>query len=149
MIDKKPSLIVKCKNTEDVISAVNYARDNNIEVLIKSGGHNGAGLYLVEDGVVIDLSEMKRFDIEVQSKTIRVDPGFTFAEIGEITSKHGLYLPFGINGTTGISGLTLGGGLSYLSRKGGLIIDNLLECSVVLANGNVVTTNEDSHPDLF
>ncbi len=149
MIDKKPSLIVICKNTEDVVNAVNYARKNNLEVSIKGGGHNGAGLSLVDDGLVIDLSEMKGYDIDAQAKTIRVDPGFTLAEIGIITSEHGLYLPFGINGTTGISGLTLGGGLGYLSRKGGLTIDNLSECKVVLANGDVVTANEDSHPDLF
>ncbi|MBR9757376.1 MAG: FAD-binding oxidoreductase [Algicola sp.] len=149
MIDKKPALIVKCSNTDDVVNAVNYARENNIEVSIKSGGHNGAGLALVDDGLVIDLSEMKAFDIDPNAKTIRVDPGFTLGEIGEITQEHGLYLPFGINGTTGISGLTLGGGLGYLSRKGGLTIDNLLECEVVLANGDVVTANKNSHPDLF
>ena len=149
MIDKKPALIVKCKNTHDVINAVNYTRDNDIEVSIKSGGHNGAGLALVDDGLVIDLSEMKDFNMDPEAKTIRVDAGFTLAEIGEITSRHGLYLPFGINGTTGISGLTLGGGLGYLSRKGGLTIDNLLECKIILVNGDLVTANKESHPDLF
>lgn len=149
MIDKKPALIVKCRSKTDVVNGVNYARDSAMELSIKSGGHNGAGLSLVEDGLVIDLSEMKDFDINPKEETIRVGPGFTLAEIGEITTEHGLYLPFGVNGTTGISGLTLGGGLGYLSRKGGLTIDNLLECEVVLANGDLVSANSNSHADLF
>ncbi len=149
MIDKKPSIIVKCRNEEDVIEAVNFARKNDLEVSIRSGGHNGAGLALVDDGLVIDLSKMKDYDMDAENKTLRIGPGFTLKEIDAITHEHGLALPFGVNGTTGISGLTLGGGIGYLSRKGGLTIDNLLECKVVLASGEVVVTNKDQNSDLF
>ena len=149
MIDKKPSIIVKCKDEDDVVDTVNFARKNNLEVSIRSGGHNGAGLALVENGLVIDLSEMKSYDIEPEKHRLRIDPGFTLKEIDAITHGHGLALPFGINGTTGISGLTLGGGIGYLSRIGGLTIDNLLECRLVLASGKVVNANENENSDLF
>ncbi|MFD1161736.1 FAD-binding oxidoreductase [Hwangdonia seohaensis] len=149
MIDKKPAVIVKCKNEQDVVNAVNYARDHNIEVSIKSGGHNGAGLALVDDGLVIDLSEMKAININPQSKTAVIQSGNTLADVDAATHEYGLALPSGIIGTTGIGGITLGGGIGYLSRKGGLSIDNLLECEVVLATGEVVTANKNSHPDLF
>ncbi|WP_418602412.1 FAD-binding oxidoreductase [Hwangdonia sp.] len=149
MIDKKPAVIVKCKNEQDVVNAVNYARDHNIEVSIKSGGHNGAGLALVNDGLVIDLSEMKAININPQSKTAVIQSGNTLADVDAATHEYGLALPSGIIGTTGIGGITLGGGIGYLSRKGGLSIDNLLECEVVLATGEVVTANKNSHPDLF
>ncbi len=149
MIDKKPAIIVKCKTTEDVVNAVNYARDNNIETSIRSGGHNGAGLALVDDGLVIDLSEMKAININPQSKTAVIQSGNTLADVDAATHEYGLALPSGIIGTTGIGGITLGGGIGYLSRKGGLSIDNLLECEVVLATGEVVTANKNSHPDLF
>lgn len=149
MIDKRPALIVKCRNTNDVVSAVNYARENNIEVSIRSGGHNGAGLALVDNGLVIDLSEMKGIKIDALEKTAIVESGNTLGDIDAATHEYGLALPSGIIGTTGIGGITLGGGLGYLSRKGGLTIDNLLECEVVLSSGEVVISNKDSHPDLF
>ncbi len=149
MIDKKPAAIVMCRTKQDVVKAVNHARENGIETSIRSGGHNGAGLALVEDGMVIDVSEMKKIDIDPSAKTAEIQPGCLLKEIDAATSEHGLALPSGIIGTTGIGGLTLGGGLGYLSRKGGLTIDNLLGCEVVLASGELVTANEDSHPDLF
>lgn len=149
MIDKKPSIIVKCKDEEDVIDTVNFARKNNLEVSIRSGGHNGAGLALVEDGLVIDLSEMKNIDIDPQTNTAIIGPGNTLKEIDTATHEFGLALPSGIIGTTGIGGITLGGGLGYLSRKGGLTIDNLLECKVVLTNGELVTANSETNSDLF
>ncbi|WP_411766761.1 FAD-binding oxidoreductase [Winogradskyella sp. A3E31] len=149
MIDKKPALIVKCKNTQDIVNAVIYARDNHIEVSIKSGGHSGAGLALVDNGLVIDLSEMKAIEIDPNSKTAIVQSGNTLADVDAATHEHGLALPSGIIGTTGIGGITLGGGLGYLSRKGGLTIDNLLECEVVLASGEVVTANKYKNSDLF
>ncbi|WP_242206440.1 FAD-binding oxidoreductase [Aestuariivivens insulae] len=149
MIDKKPALIVKCRKTEDVVNAVNYARENNIEVSIRSGGHNGAGLALVEEGLVIDLSEMKAIKIEAQAKTAIIESGNTLGDVDAATHEYGLALPSGIIGTTGIGGITLGGGLGYLSRKGGLTIDNLLECEVVLATGEVVIAKKDSYSDLF
>lgn len=149
MIDKKPAAIVKCRTMQDVIKAVNYARANGIEISIRSGGHNGAGLALVDDGMVIDLSEMNGIDIDSSTKTAEIQPGCLLKEIDAATYVHGLALPSGIIGTTGIGGLTLGGGLGYLSRKGGLTIDNLLSCEVVLASGELVTANQVSHPDLF
>lgn len=149
MIDKRPQIIFKCKDVEDVVEAVNFGRENHLEVAIKSGGHNGAGLALVDDGLVIDLSEMKAIEINAESKTAKIQPGRTLAEVDKATYEHGLALPSGIIGTTGIAGLTLGGGMGYLSRKGGLTIDNLLEADVVLASGEVITTNASAHPDLF
>lgn len=149
MIDKHPEIIFKCKDTDDVIQAVNFGRENKLEVSIRSGGHNGAGLALVDDGLVIDLSEMKNIQVDGKKKTAVVQPGNTLSDLDKATHEHGLALPVGINGTTGIAGLTLGGGLGYLSRKGGLTIDNLLEAEVVLASGELITANETDHPDLF
>lgn len=149
MIDKRPAVIVKCKNIPDVVHAVKIAHENQLEVAIKSGGHNGAGLALVDNGLVIDLSEMKGIEVNQETKTAQIQPGNLLREIDAETHKFGLALPSGIIGTTGISGITLGGGLGYLSRKGGLTIDNLLECKVVLYTGEVVVANKASHPDLF
>ena len=149
MIDKKPAVIVTCKTKADVINAVNFARDNNTEVSVRSGGHNGAGLALVDGGLVVDLSEMKAIAIDPLSKTVIVQPGNTLSDVDAATHEFGLALPSGIIGTTGIGGITLGGGLGYLSRKGGLTIDHLLECEVVLSNGNLVVANKDTNPDLF
>ena len=149
MIDKKPAIIVKCKNTNDVVNAILFAKDSQLETSIRSGGHNGAGLALVDDGMVIDLSEMNAIDIDPSTKTAIIQSGNTLSDVDQATHEYGLALPSGIIGTTGIGGITLGGGLGYLSRKAGLSIDNLLECEVVLASGEVVTANKDSHPDLF
>ncbi len=149
MIDKHPGIIFKCKDVEDVVQAVNFGRANNLEVSIKSGGHNGAGFALVDDGLVIDLSEMKAIEVDPDTKTAKVQPGNLLRDLDKATHEYGLALPVGINGTTGVAGLTLGGGLGYLSRKGGLAIDNLLEAEVVLASGELVTANTTSHPDLF
>jgi hypothetical protein len=149
MIDKKPAAILVCKNADDVFQGVKFARENNLEVSVKSGGHNGAGLALVNDGLVIDLSEMKDIQIDPEKRTAKIEAGSTLADVDKATHEHGLALPSGIVGTTGIGGLTLGGGIGYLSRKGGLTIDNLLEAEMVLANGEKVTVNKNSYSDLF
>jgi FAD/FMN-containing dehydrogenase len=149
MIDKKPAVIVRCKNKEDVIAAINYASENQLEVAIRSGGHHGAGLGLVNDGMVIDLSLLKEIKVDPKKRTATIQAGCLLKEIDEATHQHGLALPSGIIGTTGIGGITLGGGLGYLSRIGGLTIDNLLEADIVLASGEVVTASKDNHPDLF
>lgn len=149
MIDKRPAAIIKCRSKTDVSHAVDFARNNNFELSIRSGGHNGAGLSLVDNGVVIDLSYMKNIEIDAASKTAVIQPGCLLKEIDAATHEHGLALPCGIIGTTGIGGLTLGGGLGYLSRKAGLTIDNLLECELVLATGEMVTANENKNSDLF
>lgn len=149
MIDKRPAAIVVCKSESAVIEAVNFARNNKLETSIRSGGHNGAGSALVDDGLVIDLSEMTGIEVDPAAKTARIQPGCLLRDVDAANYAHGLALPSGIIGSTGIGGLTLGGGIGYLSRKGGLTIDNLLECKVVLASGELVTANKESHPDLF
>jgi hypothetical protein len=149
MIDKHPAAILKCRETEDVIQAVKFAKKNQMVVSVKGGGHNGAGLALVNNGLVIDLSEMKDIQINPEKRIAKIQAGNMLGDVDKATHEHGLALPVGINSTTGIAGLTLGGGLGYLSRKGGLTIDNLLEAEAVLANGELVVANAGSHPDLF
>jgi len=149
MIDKHPGCIVKCNNRDDVVDAIQFARAKGIEVSVRGGGHNGAGLALVNDGMVVDLSLMKDIQVDPDKGTAVVQGGCLLSEVDKATHEHGLALPSGIIGTTGVAGLTLGGGMGYLTRKGGLTIDRLLEAEVVLASGEVVTASETSHPDLF
>ena len=149
MIDKHPAIILQCANEDDVVNGINFARENQLEVSIKSGGHNGAGLALIDKGLVIDLSVMKRIDVDPQKNIAVIQAGCTLREIDKATHEHGLALPVGINSTTGIGGLTLGGGIGYLSRKGGLTIDNMIEAQVVLANGELVVANNTTNTDLF
>jgi FAD/FMN-containing dehydrogenase len=149
MIDKRPRLIARCVDVADVIAAVNFGRDQGLLVAIRGGGHNGPGLGSCNDGLVIDLSMMKGIRVDPAVRTVRVDPGCTSGDVDHATHPFGLAVPFGIVSTTGVSGLTLGGGTGYLTRKYGLTIDNLLEADVVLADGRVVTTSRSEHPDLF
>jgi FAD/FMN-containing dehydrogenase len=149
MIDKKPRLIARCADAADVITAVNFGRDNDLLTAIRGGGHNGPGLGSCNDGLVIDLSQMKGVHVDSKNKTVRVEPGCSSADVDHATHAFGLAVPFGIIGSTGVAGLTLGGGTGYLTRKHGLTIDNLLEADVVLADGSFVTASKDSHPDLF
>jgi FAD/FMN-containing dehydrogenase len=149
MIDKRPSLIARCENVADVITAVNFARDNNLDLAIHGGGHNGAGLAMVDGGLVIDLSPMKGIRVNPETRTVRVQGGCTWGEVDHATHAFGLAVPSGIISTTGVAGLTLGGGHGYLSRQYGLTIDNLLEVDMVLANGRLVTANEEENEDLF
>lgn len=149
MIDKHPKIILKCISEEDVVRGVNFGREQELELAIRSGGHSGAGLGSVEGGLVLDLSQMKGIEIDPQAGTALIEAGNTLKEIDSATHAYGLALPSGIVGTTGIGGLCLGGGIGYLSRKGGLSIDHLLEARLVLASGEVVTASESSHPRLF
>jgi hypothetical protein len=149
MIDKRPALIARCAKADDVSKVVALARDNDLLVAIRGGGHNGAGLGTCEDGVVIDLSLMKDVQVDPQARTVRVGGGCTWGEVDRATGEHGLATPSGIISTTGVGGLTLGGGLGHLTRKCGLAIDNLLEAEVVLASGEQVRANKDEHPDLY
>jgi FAD binding domain-containing protein/berberine-like enzyme len=149
MIDKRPRLIARCVDTADVITAVNFARDQDLLLAIRGGGHNGPGLGSCDDGLVIDLSLMKGVRVDPASRTVRVESGCTSGDVDHATHAFGLAVPFGIVSTTGVSGLTLGGGTGYLTRKYGLTIDNLLEADVVLADGSVVTASERQHSDLF
>jgi FAD/FMN-containing dehydrogenase len=149
MIDKRPRLIARCADVADVIAAVNFARDEGLLLAIRGGGHNGPGLGSCDDGLVIDLSMLKSVRVDPSARTVRVDPGCTSGDVDHATHAFGLAVPFGIVSTTGVAGLTLGGGTGYLTRKYGLTIDNLLEADVVLADGRVVTTSWNQHPDLF
>ena len=149
MIDKRPRLIARCVDTADVITSVNFAREQNLLVAIRGGGHNGPGLGSCNDGLMIDLSLMKSIRVDQAAKTVRLEPGCTSGDVDHATHPFGLAVPFGIVSTTGVAGLTLGGGTGYLTRKHGLTIDNLLEADVVLADGRVVTTSERQDPDLF
>ncbi len=149
MIDKYPALIARCEGVADAITAVNFARKNRLDLAVRGGGHNGAGLAMVDGGVVIDLSPMKGIRVDPGARTVRVEGGCTWGEVDHATHAFGLAVPSGIISTTGVGGLTLGGGHGYLSRKYGLTIDNLLEVDVVLADGRLVTAGEQENQDLF
>jgi FAD/FMN-containing dehydrogenase len=149
MIDKHPRLIARCVDAADVMTAVNFARDQGLLLAIRGGGHNGPGLGSCDNGLVIDLSAMRSVRVDPASRTVRADGGCTSGDVDHATHGFGLAVPFGIVSTTGMAGLTLGGGSGYLTRKYGLTIDNLLEADVVLADGSFVTANKSEHPDLF
>jgi FAD/FMN-containing dehydrogenase len=149
MIDRRPAAIVRCADVADVKAAVNFARQDGLTVAIRGGGHNGAGLAVCDQGLVIDLSSMKGVRVDPENRTVRVEPGCTQGDVDHATHAFGLAVPAGIVSTTGLAGLTLGGGTGYLTRKYGLTIDNLLEADVVLADGNFVTANASHHEDLF
>lgn len=149
MIDKRPGMIIKCVDVADVISCVNYGRENNLLVAIRGGGHNGAGLGICDGGMVIDLSGIKYIRVNTENNTVRVGGGNLWGEVDHATHPFGLAVPAGIISTTGVGGLTLGGGVGHLSRKYGLTIDNLLEADMVLADGSFVTVNATENVDLF
>ncbi len=149
MIDKRPALIARPATPDEVARVVAFARDNDLLLAIRGGGHNGAGLGTVDDGVVIDLSLLKDIEVDPQARTVRAGGGCTWGEVDSATNEQGLATPSGIISTTGVGGLTLGGGIGHLSRKHGLAIDNLLEADVVLASGERVRASADENPDLF
>jgi FAD/FMN-containing dehydrogenase len=149
MIDRRPRTIARCVDVADVITAVNVAREHKWIVAIRGGGHSGPGFGSCDDGLVIDLSPMATVRVNRENGAVRVDGGCTSGDVDLATHAFGLAVPFGIVSTTGVGGLTLGGGTGYLTRKYGLTIDNLLEANVVLADGSFVTANKTEHPDLF
>lgn len=149
MIDKRPALIAKCVDTADVVAAVNFGRENEMLISVRGGGHNAGGLGVCDDGLVIDLSQIKYTRVDPQSKTIRVGGGCTWGDVDHAGHAFGLAVPTGIISTTGVGGLTLGGGLGYLTRKCGLTIDNLLEADMVLADGSFVTASANENEDLY
>ena len=144
MINKHPGMIVMCVDVADVIASVNFGRENNLLVAVRGGGHNGGGLGLCDDGLVIDLSGIKFVRVDTSNNTVRVGGGNIWGEVDHATHPFGLAVPAGIISTTGVGGLTLGGGVGHLSRKYGLTIDNLLEADMVLADGTFVTVNAES-----
>jgi hypothetical protein len=149
MIDRHPRLIARCRDTADVIAAVRFGREQNLLVAIRGGGHNGGGLGVCDDGLVIDLSGMKGVRVDPASATVRVDGGCTWGDVDHASHAFAMATPSGIISTTGVGGLTLGGGIGHLSRKYGLTIDNLLAVDMVLADGRFVTASAQENPDLF
>ena len=149
MIDRHPMAIARCGSVEDIRSVLGEARRAGLPVAVRGGGHSGPGFGTVDDGLVVDLSPMSGIDVDPDARTAVVQGGATLHALDAATGAHGLATPAGIVGSTGIGGLTLGGGHGYLSRRYGLTIDNLLSAQVVLADGRVVTASESEHPDLF
>jgi UDP-N-acetylenolpyruvoylglucosamine reductase len=149
MIDKRPAMIVRCADVADVINAVNFARENRLTVAIRGGSHNVAGFAVCDGGLVIDLSSMKGIRVDPVSRTVRIEGGCTWGDVDHATHAFGMAVPGGIISTTGVAGLTLGGGIGYLTRKYGLSCDNLLSADVVTADGNVVTASAKQAPELF
>jgi FAD/FMN-containing dehydrogenase len=149
MIDRRPRLIARCADVADVVAAVDLAREQEIPLAVRGGGHNAGGLGVADDALVIDLGELHAVHVDPATRRVRVGGGATLAEMDRATHEHGLVVPAGILGTTGVGGLTLGGGLGYLSRRHGLSIDSLLAVEIVLADGRVVRASRDNHPDLF
>jgi len=149
MIDKRPRMIARCVDAADVIAAVGAARDQGLDVAVRGGGHNGPGLGSVDDGLVIDLTDLRGVIVDPERRVAHVLGGTLLGEVDHATQPFGLVAPFGIISTTGVGGLTLGGGVGNLTRTLGLSIDNLLEADVVLADGTFVTASQDKHEDLF
>ena len=149
MIDRRPALIARCLGTADVVAAVNLARENELDVAVRGGGHNIAGNAVCDDGLMIDLSSMKGIHIDPNARTAQAQPGLTWAEFNRETQIHGLATTGGVVSSTGIAGLTLGGGLGWLMGKHGMTVDNLRSVEVVTAAGEVLTASEREHSDLF
>ena len=149
MIDRTPRFIVRCRDVADVISSVNFAREQSLLLAVRGGAHNGGGLGTCDDGLVIDLSGLNGIRVDPEARTVRAEGGCTWGDVDHATHAFGMATPSGIISTTGVGGLTLGGGIGHLSRKCGLSIDNLLEADVVLADGSLVTASEDANDDLF
>ncbi len=149
MINKRPSAIIKCARAADVLHALRFARENGLETSIRGAGHNIAGNALCDNGLMIDLSSMKNVVVDAANMRAYVEPGATLGDLDRAAQAHGLATPVGINSTTGIAGLTLGGGFGWLTRKYGLTIDNLVSAEIITADGNKLTVSESNRPELF
>ena len=149
MIDRRPAIIVRCVNVADVIASVNFARTQKLPLAVRGGGHSGPGLCTVDDGLVIDLSQMRGIRVDPEARTVRVEGGARWGDVDHATHPFGLATPSGFISTTGVGGLTLGGGIGYMSRTHGLTIDNLLSVDMVLADGRLVHANAKENKDLF
>lgn len=149
MFDRRPAVIARCIGTGDVIAAVNFAREHNLLVSVKGGGHNSAGNAVCDDGIMIDLSLMRRVNVDARNKTARVDGGALLGDVDRETQIHGLAVSAGIVSHTGVGGLALGGGFGWISRKHGLSVDNLISAEVVTADGRLLTASAEENPDLF
>jgi FAD/FMN-containing dehydrogenase len=149
MIDRRPAVIVRCAGPDDVAPAIRFARDHDLDVSVRGGGHNIAGHALVDDGLVIDLSRMRDVAIDAARRRARVGPGATLGMFDTAAQEHGLATPVGINSTTGVAGLTLGGGFGWLTRKHGMTIDNLVAADITTADGTAHHVSDADEPDLF
>ena len=149
MIDRRPGLIVACRAEADAVHAVRFAREHGVLLSICGAGHNIAGNAVCEGGLMISFKDMKGVVVDPDAGTARAEPGVTLGDLDAATQAHGLAVPTGINSTTGIAGLTLGGGFGWLSRKYGMTVDNLISARVVTADGNVVVASDSENPDLF
>ena len=149
MIEKHPAAIAYCVDAADVAAAIGFARERGLQLAVRCGGHNGAGLGSVDDGLVIDLSSMNDVTVDPSARTVGVQGGALLSDVDRATHEHGFAVPAGIISTTGVGGLTLGGGVGHLSRGAGLTIDNLVAATVVLADGSIVQTDVEREPDLF
>ncbi|MFL5759746.1 MAG: FAD-binding oxidoreductase [Thermomicrobiales bacterium] len=149
MVDQRPAVIARCLDTADVVAAVKYARDVGLPIAVRGGGHNAAGLAVADGAVVVDLTMMRRVEVDPAQRTARAQGGATWGDFDQATQAHGLATAGGVISTTGIAGLTLGGGLGYLMRSYGLASDNLLSAEVVTADGQTLTASADEHQELF
>src|SRR5512134_76625 len=149
LIDKRPALIAQCRGLADIVDAIQLARAQKLEVAIRGGGHNVAGRATIDGGVVIDLSLMKGIHVDPKARTARAQGGLTWKEFNRETQLHGLATTGGVVSTTGIAGLTLGGGLGWLMGKHALALDNLVSVDVVLADGRILTASKEDNADLF
>ena len=149
MIDKHPAAIARCRDAADVVTCVRFGRDHDMALAIRGGGHNAGGLGVADDALVIDLSQLRSTTVEPENHTVRADAGCTWGDVDHATVAFGMATPSGFLASTGVAGLTLGGGIGYLSRRFGLTVDNLLSADVVLADGTLVTASPSTHSDLF
>jgi len=149
MIDRRPAVIVQCVQPDDVQPVIRFARKNGLELSIRGAGHNIGGNALCDNGVTIDFSKMKKVRVDAGKRRAYVEPGATLADLDEATQAHGLATPVGINSTTGIAGLTLGGGFGWLTRKYGMTIDNLVSVDIITAEGKKIHASENDNADLF
>jgi FAD/FMN-containing dehydrogenase len=148
-VDRRPRLIARCSGTADVAAAVRFARDNDLEIAVRGGGHNVAGTAVCDDGIVIDLSAMRAVSVDPVERIAHVQGGALWGDVDHETQAHGLATTGGIVGHTGVGGLSLGGGLGWLMRKHGLTVDNLVGADVITAMGDIVRASDNEHPDLF
>ena len=148
-VDRRPRLIARCSGTADVAAAVRFARDRDLEIAVRGGGHNVAGTAVCDDGIVIDLSAMRAVSVDLVDSTALVQGGALWGDVDHETQAHGLATTGGIVSHTGVGGVSLGGGIGWLMRKHGLTVDNLVEAEVVTASGDIVRASANDHPDLF
>jgi FAD binding domain/Berberine and berberine like len=148
-IDRHPACIARCTGVADVAAAVRFARDRDLEIAVRGGGHNVAGTAVCDDGVVVDLSAMRAVWVDPVGRTAWVQGGALWGDVDHETHAHGLATTGGIVGHTGVAGLTLGGGIGFIMRKHGLTVDNLVEAEVVTAEGEIIRASANDHPDLF